>query len=123
MFWERFYSLCLETGVKPNSIREELGVTSPGAMTYWKKGVVPQKRTLNAIAAYFNTTVDYLLGNSDDRHSPAPRGNEKSPAPAGAGDRFTDRQLYLLQLLSMLPEEDQQEMVRQMEYVVSRLAQ
>ena len=86
MFWERFYSLCQEAGVKPNSIREAIGIVSLGTMTKWKnRGVIPAKTTLMAIAAHFNTTVEYLLGESPDRHPPAPLGNEKAPAPSGAG--------------------------------------
>ena len=87
MFWERFKFLCDEEGVKPNGIREKIGLTSTGAITAWKnRGVVPERRTLNAIAAYFNTTIAYLLGESDERHAPALPGSETSPSPVGRGD-------------------------------------
>ena len=86
MFWERFYSLCVEAGIKPNSIRGQLGLSS-GAMTAWKnRGVMPARSTLILIAAHFNTTVDYLLGDSDDRHPPAQQDKKKSPAEAGDMD-------------------------------------
>ena len=95
MFWERFYSLCLEAGVKPNSIREELGISSTGAMTKWKtKGIIPNKRTLKVIAAYFKTSVEYLLGESDERHPPAPLAKEKTPTPEeGMGEDWVADQL------------------------------
>jgi len=84
MFWERFYSLCLERGTRPNSIRGEFGLSS-ATMTHWKNGVVPEGKNLQAVADYFGVTVSYLLGYTDVR-SPAPPGNEKSPPPEGEGD-------------------------------------
>lgn len=85
MFWERYESLCREAGVSPSGMemRNTIGV-STGAIPNWKKGAVPEHKRLEAIATYFHTTISYLLGDSDDRHPPAPPENEKTPAEAGA---------------------------------------
>lgn len=69
MFWERFTAECMRIGKKPNSIREELGVSS-STLTKWKNGAMPTARTLNMVASYFGVTSDYLLGKSDQRTAP-----------------------------------------------------
>lgn len=69
MFWERFTAECMRIGKKPNSIREELGVSS-STLTKWKNGAMPTARTLNTVASYFGVTSDYLLGKSDQRTAP-----------------------------------------------------
>lgn len=68
MFWERFYALCEKEGIKPNPLGKKLGIAS-GTITQWKNGVKPSSDKLKQLAAYFNVTTDYLLGNeikSDD---------------------------------------------------------
>ena len=66
MFWERFYDLCeKQAHTKPNNLKEELDISS-GVITKWKKGSVPNGETLIKIANYFNVSVDYLLGRTDD---------------------------------------------------------
>ncbi len=64
MFWERFFELCRRVGKSPNSVARELGISS-GAITSWKRGVVPHHGTLIKIAEYFGVTVDHLLGSSE----------------------------------------------------------
>lgn len=65
MFWERFYYLCEQRGVKPLNVAHDLGVAS-GNITAWKRGRVPSGTTLQKIADYFNVSVDYLLGKQDE---------------------------------------------------------
>jgi len=102
MFWERYLSLCMEYGLSPTGVemRQVLGMESTGSISKWKNGVVPSAKRLRTIANYFNTTIDFLLGNSDERiafseknsplgQSEALRTQEKlkePPAPEGAGD-------------------------------------
>jgi transcriptional regulator with XRE-family HTH domain len=85
IFWERFSMLCDEKGIKPNSIREELGLSSTGTITSWKnRDVVPEELRLARISEYFGVSVGYLLGYTDVR-SLGP-GIEKAPHPEGQGD-------------------------------------
>lgn len=60
-FWNTFYNLCKKIGKAPNTVAKELGISS-GAITWWKKGRVPHKDTLEMLAEYFNISVGYLLG-------------------------------------------------------------
>lgn len=68
MFWERFYNLCLQNGDKPNTVAKELGF-STAACTHWKEGAEPKSSVLIKIADYFDVSVDYLLGRTDDPES------------------------------------------------------
>ncbi len=63
MFWERFYSLCLRMGKKPNPVGKEIGLSS-GIISKWKAGGIPNGETLMKLSKYFNVSVDYLLGMS-----------------------------------------------------------
>lgn len=72
MFWERFYLLCQEIGKKPNPVGKEIGVSS-GAITKWKNGTIPPADTLMSIASFFDVSVDYLLGNTDEKNPPGKR--------------------------------------------------
>ena len=77
MFWEIFLTLCEQHSIKPNPLAKQLGISS-GAVTSWKNGKVPHHSTLIKIANYFDVSVDYLLGKTDEA-SPA---GEKKTAPA-----------------------------------------
>lgn len=65
IFFDRFSFLCKENGETPNSLGKKLGIPS-GSITAWKKGTIPRSKTLDEIADFFGTTVDYLLGRTDD---------------------------------------------------------
>lgn len=64
MFFERIKALCDERGIKITNLLSELGM-SPGNLTRWKNGTVPDGNTLVKLAQYFNVTTDYLLGIDD----------------------------------------------------------
>ena len=63
MFWERFYTLCLRNGKRPNPVGKEIGLSS-GIISKWKNGGIPNGETLMKLARYFNVSTDYLLGLS-----------------------------------------------------------
>jgi len=66
MFWERFYNLCLEKDTKPNPVAKKIGISS-GIVTKWKnEDTLPNGETLLKIADYFDVSVDYLLGRTND---------------------------------------------------------
>jgi len=64
VFFERIKALCDERGIKITNLLSELGM-SPGNLTRWKNGTVPDGNTLVKLAQYFNVTTDYLLGIDD----------------------------------------------------------
>ena len=60
-FFDRFHELCRRCGSSPNAVAKALGIPS-GSVTAWKQGSLPRSATLNKLAAYFDVSVDYLLG-------------------------------------------------------------
>lgn len=66
VFWERFYDLCESRGTKPNPVAKEIGVSS-GVVTKWKEErTIPNGETLIKISNYFDCSIDYLLGRTDE---------------------------------------------------------
>ncbi len=65
MFWNNFVKICEEHGEKPTPVIKKLGIAA-GSVTRWKNGSVPNGKTLDVIANYFNVSVDYLLGKTDE---------------------------------------------------------
>ena len=72
-YWERYVELCQEKGENPTSVSIKVGC-SKGTAAYWKKqyengkAVYPDSRRAQALASYFNVSVDYLLGRTDVRN-------------------------------------------------------
>ena len=60
---QRFYSLCLKRGKKPNPVGKEIGLSS-GIISKWKAGGIPNGETLMKLSKYFDVSIDYLLGIS-----------------------------------------------------------
>lgn len=75
--YETISHLCEGKGIKPGRMCNELGI-SRGAITDLKAG---RKQSLSAdtlskIAAYFGVSVDYLLGNEEQKKPVAPKDSE-----------------------------------------------
>ena len=70
MFWERFAALCKQSNTSPNTVCKELGKSNATA-THWKNGSIPKGDILSEIAQYFNVSVDYLLGRTDEPRQPS----------------------------------------------------
>lgn len=100
MFWNIFLKLCTQKGISPNFVCAELGLSTAIA-TKWKNGAVPRAATAKKIADYFNISVEYLMGETDDR-SPI----EHSP-------KLSEGEEALLELFRQIPE-DKQDLVLQM---------
>lgn len=64
MFWERFQELLKEKNISQKDIAILCNLTT-GAVSLWKKGITPQKKTLKILTNYFNVSADYLLGYTD----------------------------------------------------------
>lgn len=65
MFYDRFLTLCKNAGRHASPTLGELGLSN-GSLTRWRNGTLPNGETLIAIADYFDCSVDYLLGRTDD---------------------------------------------------------
>lgn len=67
LFWERFYSLCVENKTTPTKVVKAIGV-SHGATTKWKNGTNPNADVLVKLAEYFNVSIDYIMGLTDSKN-------------------------------------------------------
>lgn len=65
MFWQRFYDLCISVGSKPNPVGKKVGISS-ATITQWKQGAIPAGDNLAKIADFFDCSIDYLLGRTDN---------------------------------------------------------
>lgn len=103
MFLERFTKLCQEKDVAPARVAADIGLSNSTA-TKWVKGSIPSGSTLKKIAAYFNVTVDYLIGEETKKESPLPlSGIELSEAKRNMIERIltlSDDQIELLERLA-----------------------
>lgn len=66
LFWDRFYSLCVENETTPTNVVKAIGI-SHGATTKWKNGTNPNADVLVKIAQYFGVSIDYLMGLTDEK--------------------------------------------------------
>lgn len=64
MFWDNLVSLCNERGTSPSAVCSALGLSN-SASVKWKRGSVPQDRTLLKIADYFGVTIKDLVADND----------------------------------------------------------
>jgi len=65
MFWERLYGLCEKQGCKPNTVAKAIGLSNATA-TGWKQGSIPSGEALIKLADYFDCSIDYLLGRTEN---------------------------------------------------------
>ena len=72
VFYDRFIELCNKKGVKPSRVAIEKSFNK-GSISSWKKNaelgkdVKPTTEILEKLADYFDVTVDYILGKTDER--------------------------------------------------------
>ena len=70
VFYDNFLSLCKSQNIFPIEVRRALGI-SQSTMASWKsRGLTPKYETLSKIADYFGVSVDYLLGNTEQKEKP-----------------------------------------------------
>lgn len=120
MFYDVYVELCKRIGKKPSVVASELGINKSNVSNWKNNGYTPRGEALQRIADYFDTTVDYLMGrtnnpeNSDrfgledpaDRSLDIFRDIEKAPTPvsesgparniikiAGRDGSFVEREL------------------------------
>ena len=65
MFFEQFKQLCKEKNTTITAVTVVLGY-SKGNIDRWRKGSSPTGDTLVKFADYFNVSIDYLLGRTDN---------------------------------------------------------
>lgn len=76
IFTNNLKKLMEEHGTTYAALSRELGISKNG-LKYWETaGNIPNVRILQAIAEYFGTTVEYLVGQSDKEVSKSPSEDE-----------------------------------------------
>lgn len=69
MFKDKFVQILQTKGISAYKLSKDTGITQ-GMISYWKNGErMPSAKNLNILADYFNVTVDYLLGETDEKKS------------------------------------------------------
>ncbi|MDR1668337.1 MAG: hypothetical protein LBR76_00075 [Oscillospiraceae bacterium] len=86
-------------GLSVNKMLHELSL-SPDIVDNMRKGHVPSADKIQAIAAYLNVSVPYILGNSD----------EKEPASPEEGKPLSAEDMEMAREISKLPPEDRKRM-------------
>lgn len=105
MFYDIFKRLCEEKGITTTKASAEIGF-SKGSISYWKKKYIqgldakPDSYTAEKIADYFDVSVDYLLGRTDDPIDYDADGNALAEIPltyveAACGDMKKARAIML----------------------------
>ena len=99
MFYDLFFDLCRKKGVSPSKACLEMGLSRSLAAKWKNTKQSPSAEVLPKIAAYFDVTVDYLLGN------------EKKPAAESDGLTAKDRRDIARELEKMMADLEDQKML------------
>lgn len=87
VFIERLNSLLQEKHLTRKQFLDDLHF-GKNQITYWEKNqTIPNQSTLDTIAGYFNVSVDYLLGRTDQKEKPSEEG-EDVVVVSRNGERF-----------------------------------
>ena len=109
MFTERLKSLRKERNVTQTQLAKELNV-SIGSVGNWETGArIPDIETFKILAEYFDVSVDYLLGRSEDK--------KIRPTEIDESD-LSEREKYLLSLLRKVPDRDRPTVDRMIQALV-----
>lgn len=87
-----------EYGISQQRLAEAIYVTQPSINKYENHNTEPKIEILKRLADYFDTTIDYLVGYSDQRYK----------VDRMTQERLTPREARLLADLRALPEEKRQ---------------
>lgn len=65
-FMERVDELTKEKGLTGKQVMEQCGI-SKNSFVNWRNGRMPTKTTKKTLADFFGVSVEYLMGQTDDR--------------------------------------------------------
>lgn len=65
-FYDRFIQLCAKKGVKPCPMLESIGIQKTAATNWKKRRNYPTPFNLRKIADYFEVSVEYLKGETEN---------------------------------------------------------
>ena len=67
MFYDVFTQLCQKRGISDTTAIQAMHL-STGNLKNWKNGRTPKTEVLKKVADYFDVSVDYLLGKTEDQN-------------------------------------------------------
>jgi len=105
VFYDRFCHLCTLKGVSPSRAGLDIGV-SKTAVNGWKNGRAISSDNLQALAEYFEVSVDYLLGNTDIK------------TPSDNKEMIDDELIVLARRVGEVPEEDRKRIYKTFESTI-----
>lgn len=68
---ENLRKLRLEMNISQSKLGDEIGVTQQAINKYENHKIEPDIYTMKLLAGFFDTTIDYLVGYSDERYPAA----------------------------------------------------
>lgn len=89
-------TLCAKRGISKAQALEESGVGKNFLWNAIKRGSVPSVEKLQALAVYFNVSVDYLIGNTE-----VPEVNRSEETPA----------MEIARMIAGLPAAEQEKLI------------
>lgn len=93
----RIPELRKERGISMKQAAEQLGMPYTTYVNYEKGVRQPNSETLIDLANFYNTSIDYMLGKSNDRNrdapSPIPPGQESKKAPGAKSGEVSDEEI------------------------------
>lgn len=106
-FIENVLSLIDKKGITKNKMLKDLGMGTGTFNTWEKRGTIPNGEILSKIAAYFNVSTDYLLGN------------EQKNKPAENGEPINEKQMLIMEKLKMLTPENYELAIAQLDAILN----
>lgn len=76
-FYERFVMLCEKKGIKPGRVANECNISRSNVTSWKNNGYTPRGDVLQRIASYFDVSVDFLLGEEEQKEKPLVNGDEE----------------------------------------------
>lgn len=121
MFYENYLRLCNERSISPSAAAIDMGLTK-AANTKWAAGKTPRDATLRKIADYFGVSVEYLMGETDDR------GQKNSPGQVTEAEKqkqiastLSDKVEAIMKVYDMLTPENKERFSDSLSEILSAL--
>lgn len=102
----RIKQLRMEAGILQADLAQQLKVRQNTVSTWETGRSEPDLDALRELSRIFGVSIDYILGNTDI----------KNPLTSEDMNGLTEKQIKILEMMSELPEQDQDDLIQQAEY-------
>ena len=102
----RIKQLRVEAGILQADLAQQLKVRQNTVSTWETGRSEPDLDALRELSRIFGVSIDYILGNTDI----------KNPLTSEDMSGLTEKQIKILEMMSELPEQDQDDLIQQAEY-------